>query len=251
MTPEDEELKKGLANLAETYSLIKKKISFFFHSLHSNVTAVILCIPSMLLIYADYKYLAIEIPALGGVWGDHHAVLCVACLAGIEIMVACAHNFERVYMKRHVFLQWPAHGFLFFGINWLCFQNRPGSWSVLTMTLSYALSMCCNYPLQIAPRGSLLKHIARSFVMALLIHGIPVFVIYVPFLLTRLLSESNPIVTSVVTGLVFPFITWSARKMLIRFLGTTTGPTMWCPISKKKPSPDGSPWKCTTTWSKW
>lgn len=201
-------------------SVAEEKISMLKHTLHGNLIAFILSVPSLVLTYLVYDYISVYIPAMGGMWGDHHAVLCVVCISSIELICATIHKFEQEYMKKHLLLQWPSHWLFYMGINWLCFQNRPGSWSFLVMTLSWSLSMCATYPLEKRPRDFFPKYVFRAFAMSLAMHGAVGVAIFLPITLTKLLSRSSPVVTSVVTGLVFPFVTWLARQSMTRFVGS-------------------------------
>ena len=151
-------------------------------------------------------------------WGDDLAVMCGVCMTSTEILCAVLHKFERAYMLRHVFVQWPAIWLFYMFLNWIIFDHRPGSWSVFTMTLSWALAMCVTYPFEPVPREPLVTHVRGSFTTAIVAHGALVFV-YAPIISTRLLADASPKLTLFVTGLAFPFITWVGRKVLATYFG--------------------------------
>ena len=191
-----------------------EKISIVLHTIKSNVLAVLISLPALSMIYINYNQLSVGIPAIGGMWGDHHAVLCAACIISVETYLLFIWNFERGYVTRKL-LMWPVIGLSFMLINKFAFNDRPGHMSVVVMTVAWALGGIATYPIQKSPRPTFFKHVKKSVVISLLFHGGFGLVIFGQILPTKLLSHSNAVLTSFVTGFAFPFLAWLVRKVAI------------------------------------
>lgn len=108
---------------------LREKISTLTHTGRTNTTAVLVCLPALILIYVVYEYVAVSFPEMGGMWGDHHAILCATCMVCIEIAFALTIKLDRGYMIRHLVLQWPVTWLTFMLISMLAADNRPGPYS--------------------------------------------------------------------------------------------------------------------------
>lgn len=195
------------------------KISIVAHTGHSNFRAVLTSIPASALVYFVYSYLSIVIPAAGGMWGDHHAVLCAACMFGMEAMLMAVWRFERGYMLRRVFCCAPVLWLTFILTSKFAFDDRPGHWSSALMTASWTVGGISTWPLEPPSRLPFVQHVKESVIIALVGHGGFIVVIFGQIIPTKLLSHTNPVLTSLVTGVAFPFLTWVLRKITLGNFG--------------------------------
>ena len=192
-----------------------EKITLTYHAVKTNLLAVIISAPALFLVYVIYEHISKRFPEIGGMWGDHHAVLCAICIGAVEIILMLVWKFERGYMLRRL-VHWPATWVVFMLTSKLAFEDRPGHFTGALMTVAWGLGNVATYPLYPSPRPTFLMYVKRSAINSIIIHGSFIAIIYGQIISTKLLSHSNSILTSLVTGIAFPFMTWVARKLTIR-----------------------------------
>ena len=197
-----------------------EKVSTAKHTATTNILALLISIPASLLLCAIHTQVAVRFPAIGGMWGDHHAIYCAVCMVCIEVLLLFVWHFKRYYVIRRLFSAWPVTFLAFLLISKGAFNNRPGHWTVPLMTVAWVIGGISTYPMLPSPRPAFFKHARKTAATHFLIHGGFGIVVFGQIIPAEVLSQSNGILTSVVTGIGFPFVTWIVRKIAIGMAST-------------------------------
>ena len=198
-----------------------EKISASLHTMKTNFLAVIISIPALVLLYVIYEQVSERILEIGGMWGDHHAILCASCMISIEALQLFVWNFERGYVTRRL-VQWPVTWLAFMLISKYAFDDRPDLWAVLLMSVAWAVGGMATWPLQPEPRPTFFKHATKAVFISAVFHGGFTIIVYGQIIPTRLLSHSSGLLCSFLTGIGFPFLNWIVRKVAIGFCASLT-----------------------------
>ncbi|GMI41361.1 hypothetical protein TrCOL_g8196 [Triparma columacea] len=199
-------------------TVIDNPISFWRHTLTSNVQGLASALPSCFLILL-MKFVNYNLVKFGGFFGDMHVVRCFGCLLYVDAMISVA-RWERAFTKLMLLCKVPGQITFMVAVS-SAFEWKLGPWTFVVATLAFSFGEMCTYiiDMQEQPRPPVTKYMVKCLVLGFVVHGIIVFVISALVVPTKYLAEwENDMVTMLVTGIVFPVIIFLVRKVYVSFL---------------------------------
>jgi hypothetical protein len=214
--PEEVGINNSLTSLAlnpEEMEIVHNPISLSKDALRSNIDGIASALPALALILASHLFVG-YISSKGGAFEDRHGALCAVCMAMTELGIMIINSSNAGYARRRLLVGIPVNILSAALMSCFIFDWEPGwIWTPIILTISLWISIVATHPLHPEPRASFPIESAKNFVVAFACHGAIVAFIYSLVLPTRLLAENdNPVLTVVVTGLVFPALAFLTRK---------------------------------------
>ncbi|GMI46074.1 hypothetical protein TrCOL_g2502 [Triparma columacea] len=197
-------------------AVIDNPISFWRHTLTSNVQGLASALPSCFLILL-MKFVNDNLVKFGGFFGDMHVVRCFGCLLYIDAFILVA-RWERAFTKRMFLTKVPGQITFMVAVS-SAFEWKLGPWTFVVATLAFSFGEMCTYIMEEQTRPPVIKYMVNSLFLGFVLHGIFAFLISALVVPTKYLAEwENDIVTMLVTGIVFPVIIFLVRKVMVSFL---------------------------------
>ncbi|GMH61311.1 hypothetical protein TrRE_jg4069 [Triparma retinervis] len=221
IAPDTDDVKgeAGRNNRPQTsIAVIDNPISFWRHTFTTNVQGLASALPACLLILV-MTFVNKNLVKLGGFFGDMHVVRCFGCLLYVDGILLVI-RWDRAYTKKMLLCKVPGQITFMVAVS-SAFGWKLGPWMNLVATFAFSFGEMCTYiiDMQEQPRPPVIKYMVSYLVTGFLLHGIVVFLINALVIPTRLLAKwKNALITMITTGLVFPFVIFLVRKVIVSWL---------------------------------
>jgi hypothetical protein len=221
IAPDTDDVKgeAGPTNRPQTsIAVVDNPISFWRHTFTTNVQGLASALPACLLILV-MTFVNNNLVKLGGFFGDMHVVRCFGCLLYVDGMLLVG-RWEKAFTKRMLLCKVPGQITFMVAVS-SAFGWKLGPWMNLVATFAFSFGDMCTYiiDMQEQPRPPVIKYMVNCLVTGFLLHGIVVFLINALVIPTRLLAKwKNALITMITTGLVFPFVIFLVRKVMVSWL---------------------------------